>query len=92
MTHPASYLMMLGVKHTHSFRNRPGASQVALVVKNPPANAGDRPGLDPCIRKVPWRRRWPPTLVFLPGKCQGHRSLAGHSPWGHKESDTTGAT
>ena len=37
----------------------------------------------------PWRRKWPPSPVFLPGKSHGQRSLAGYSPRGHKESDTT---
>ena len=42
------------------------ASQVALVVKNLPANAGDvRHGFDPWVRKIPWRRKWNPTPVFL---------------------------
>ena len=36
-----------------------------------------------------WRRKWQPTPVFLPGEFHGQRSLAGYSPWGHKESDTT---
>ena len=36
---------------------------------------------------MPWRRKWKPTPVFLPGKSHGQRSLAGYSPWGHKESD-----
>ena len=36
-----------------------------------------------------WRRQWPPTPVFLPGKSHGQRSLVGCSPWGHKESDRT---
>ena len=36
-----------------------------------------------------WRRQWQPTPVLLPGKSHGRRSLAGCSPWGHKESDTT---
>ena len=36
-----------------------------------------------------WRRQWHPTLVLLPGKSHGWRSLVGCSPWGHKESDTT---
>ena len=39
--------------------------------------------------KIPWKREWQPTPVFLPRKSLGQRSLAGHSPWGHKESDTT---
>ena len=37
----------------------------------------------------PWRRKWRPTLVFLPGKPHGQRSLVGYRPWGHKELDTT---
>ena len=36
-----------------------------------------------------WRRKWQPTPVFLPGESQWQRSLMGHSPWGHKKSDTT---
>ena len=36
---------------------------------------------------VPWRRKWQPTPVFLPGKSPGQRSLAGYSPWGGQESD-----
>ena len=39
------------------------------------------------IKKIPWRRKWQPILVFLPGKSHGQRSLAGYSPWGYKESD-----
>ena len=46
-------------------------------------------GLDPWVGKIPWRRKWQPTPVFLPGESHGQRSLAGYSPWGHKESDTT---
>jgi len=42
---------------------------------------------DPWIRKISWRRKWKPTLVFLPEKSHGQRSLAGYSPKGHKESD-----
>ena len=44
---------------------------------------------DPRVRKIPWRRAWQPTPVFLPGESHRQRSLAGHSPWGGKESDTT---
>ena len=36
-----------------------------------------------------WRRKWQPTLVLLPGKSHGQRSLIGYSPWGCKESDMT---
>ena len=41
-------------------------------------------GLDPWIGKIPWRREWQPTLVFLPGKFHGQKSLLGYSPRGHK--------
>ena len=37
----------------------------------------------------PWRRKWQPTPVFLPGESHGQRSLEGYSPWGHKELDMT---
>ena len=40
--------------------------------------------------RLPWRRKWQPTPVFLPGRSHGQRSLVGYSPWGRKESDTTG--
>ena len=39
--------------------------------------------------KIPWRREWQPTPVFLPGEFHGQRSLAGYSPMGHVELDTT---
>ena len=39
-----------------------------------------------------WRRKWQPTLVFLPGESQGQKSLVGCHLWGHRESDTTEAT
>ena len=48
-----------------------------------------RHGFDPWLRKMPWRRAWQPTPVFLPGESHGHGSLKGYSPWGRKESDTT---
>ena len=58
------------------------------MVKNPPANAGDArdeasiPGSG-----SPWKRKWQPTLVFLPEKSQGQTSLVGYMS--HIESDTT---
>ena len=38
------------------------------------------------VRKIPWRRKWQPTPVFLPGESHGQRSLAGYSPWGRKRA------
>ena len=47
---------------------------------------------DPWDRKIPWRRAWQPTPLFLPGKSHGQRNLVGYSPEGHKELDTTEVT
>ena len=48
-----------------------------------------RPRFDPWVGKIPRRRAWLPTPVFLPEEFQAQRSLAGYSLWGCKESDTT---
>ena len=45
-----------------------------------------RLGFDPSVGKIPWRREWHPTPVFLPGEAHGQRSLAGYSPWGCKRA------
>ena len=49
-----------------------------------------------CVQSLGWedlcRRKWQPTPEFLPGKFHGQRTLAGYSPWGCKELDTTEAT
>ena len=69
----------------------PGGS----VNKESTCNARDqlqcrRPEFDPWIRKIPWRSKWQPTPVFLPGKFHGQRSLVvTWGPWGHKESGNT---
>jgi len=74
------------IAHPQGF---PGGS----AVKNLPANAGDtgdayrRCGFDPWVWKIPWRKKWQPTPVFLPGESHGQRSLAGYSFWGLKKSD-----
>ena len=44
---------------------------------------------DPLVRKIPCRKKWQPTPVFLPGKSYTQKSLVGYSPLSHKESDTT---
>ena len=63
-----------------------------------------RCGFHPWVRKIPWRRAWQPTPVFLPGESQathssilawrihGQRSVLGYVPLGRKESDTIEAT
>ena len=62
---------------------------VVVVVQNPPANAGDRRDAGLIPGKMPWRRKWQPMSVFLPGESHGQRSLVGYSPWGLKELDMT---
>ena len=68
--------------------------------KNPPGGASGkepacqcrrcrRPWFDPWVGKIPWRRACQPIPVFLPKESHGQKSLAGHSPGGHKESDPT---
>ena len=44
---------------------------------------------DPWVGKIPWRRNWQPTPVFLPGEFHGQRSLAGYSSWDGNELDMT---
>ena len=63
------------------------ASLVAQTVQNPPA-MWERPGFNPWIGKISWRRAWQPTPVFLPGESHGQRSLAGYSPGHHRKLDT----
>ena len=76
----------------------PGGSEVKASACNA-VDLGSIPGLGrspgegnggPWVGKIPWRRKWQPTPVFLPGESHGRRSLVGYiSPWGHKESDMT---
>ena len=46
-------------------------------------------GSIPGLGKIPWRREWQSTPVFLPGESHGQRSLVGYSPWDCKQSDMT---
>ena len=55
------------------------------MVKNLPAVQETQVGSQ--VGKIPWRRKWQPTPVFLSGEFHGQRSLAGYSPRGRKESD-----
>ena len=67
------------------------ASQVALWVKNL-ATRQETHEFDPWIKKIPWNSALQPTPLFLPGESHGWKSLAGYSPWDHKELDMTEAT
>ena len=46
-------------------------------------------GFDPRVRKIPWKKAWQPTPIFLPGESHGQRSLEVYGPWGCKSLDTT---
>ena len=50
-----------------------------------PACQCRRPGFNSWVGRIPWRRKWQPTPVFLTGKLHGQRNLVGYSPWGHRE-------
>ena len=54
-----------------------------LSVKEPTCQFR-KPRFDPWVGKIPWRRKWQPTPVSLPGKSHGQRNPAGCSPWGHR--------
>ena len=71
-----------------------GASQVTSVSTESACHAGDtgRHQFDPRVQKIPWRRAWQTTPVFLPGESQGQRNLVGYGPWHQKESDMTERT
>ena len=56
----------------------PGGS----VVKNLPANAGDAGSIPAWVGKIPWRRTWQPTPIFLPGTSHGQRSQMGYKSTG----------
>ena len=59
-----------------------------VSVKNLPANAS-RHRFDLWVGTVPWRKKWLPTPVFLPGEFHRQRKLLGYSQWGYREPDTT---
>ena len=60
-----------------------------LLPRNPLANAGDmRLRFNLWVEKIPWKRAWLPTPVFLLRESNRQRNLSGYGPWGSKESDT----
>ena len=67
--------------YTHTHLDTTGGSDGKKI-----CNAGG-PGFDPWDWKIPRRREWLPTPVFLPGELHGQRNLVGYSLWGHKELD-----
>ena len=84
--HPWAHSCFLLASPQYSLGKVPGGS----VVKNSPAmrRCGRSREFNPWVGKIPWKRKWQPPPVFLPGKSNGWRSLVGYSPWGCKELDT----
>ena len=83
--HTEVIILIRWVKYIIFYKKEPKnkASLVAQPVKRLSAMQGTWVG------KIPWRRKWQPTPVFLPGKSHGLWSLVGYCPWGRKESDMT---
>ena len=52
----------------------------------------EKPGFDPWVGKIPWRRKWQSTPVFLSAKFHGQKSLVGYNPWGCKKVEHDLAT
>ena len=77
-------------KQTSGYRRGEGQIRGMYKIKGFPGSSESKESAcsagDPRVRKIPWRSEWQPTRVFLPGKTHGKRSLAGYSPWIHKES------
>jgi len=65
--------------YTQCINDFPGGSDS----KESACNAGE-PRFNTWVGKIPWRRKWQPTLVFLPGKSHGHRSPVGYNPRGFR--------
>ena len=78
---------MTDVLHKYTYTNICISSLVAQTVKNPPAMQETQ--IQSLDWKIPWRRKWLPTTVFLPEKSHGQRALVAYSPWDHKEWDIT---
>ena len=76
--------MTKSLKKPEIVRDFPGGSEVKASARS----VGDQ-DLIPVLGRFPWRRKWHPTPVFLPGESHGRRNLVGYSPRGRKESDTT---
>ena len=93
-----------GVGHglCHSWSLQQVFEILTLVKGSPRGPSGEKPayqwkrcerlGFNPWGGKIPWKKAWQPIQLFLAVESQGQRSLAGHSPYDHKELDTTEAS
>ena len=81
---PRIFFVVVIINKQYCYRDFPDSSDS----KESACSARDL-GWIPGSGKIPWKREWQPTPVFLPGEFPGQRSLAYCSIWGHKESDRT---
>ena len=90
VTYPASAFFKVIFTTVHFVKGFPGGTGG----KEPTCQCSryKRCNFDSWVRRIPWRRIWQPTPVFLPGESYGWRSLMGYSPWGLKELDMTEVT
>ena len=80
-SHPAANITLAEFSHIYSGVFLHMGFPSGSVVKNSPVKLeGWRPRLDPCVRMIPWRRKWQAASVLLPGKPHGQRNPAGYSP------------
>ena len=75
---------MKGRQEVYVSAHSPGGSDGKASVCN-----ARGPGFNPWVGKIPWRRKWQPTPVLLPGKYHEWWEPVGYSPWGRKELKTT---
>ena len=79
-THTLTYTHSHTLTHTHmGFSGGASGKEPACQCKK-----RKRCGFNPWVWKIPWRRAWQPTPVFLPGECHGQMSLVGYCPWNCK--------
>ena len=91
-------LLYLGLDLGSSLNQEGPSCHFHLIPDFPGGTSGKEPacqcrrhkrhGFNPWIGKIPWRRAWQPTPVFLPREFHGQRSLESYSPWNREESDT----
>ena len=81
------YTYICNYTHIKSFPGGASGKESACQCKG-----HKRAQFDPWVGKIPRRRKWQPTPLFLLGECHRQRSLEGYSPWGCKEVDTTEVT
>ena len=85
-----AHFIYISIQPTHIKKGFPSALRSEESTSQ--CSRYNRHQFDPWVRKIPWRRAWQPTPVFLPGESHGWGILVNYSPWGFMESDMSEAT